>query len=187
MGPPFSVRSPRTPLALNTATAAEYYGDAMTLDPELEMRPLVAHCHLGLGRLYRRLGDPEQAQERLTTADGDVRPARHDALAVDAAEDRMGTFVFRFKAIGTQWEIETPEPLGRPLRRRVLERIQQFDTTYSRLRPDSVVARVAAAPDGGRFDFLIGRLALLRWYLGMRGPEPEQAPQDRGDRPLLSA
>ena len=32
------------------------------------MRPLVAHCHLGLGRLYRRTGDSEQAREHLTTA-----------------------------------------------------------------------------------------------------------------------
>ena len=36
--------------------------------PELGMRPLVAHCHLGLGKLYRRTGKPEQAQEHLTTA-----------------------------------------------------------------------------------------------------------------------
>jgi hypothetical protein len=28
----------------------------------------VAHCHLGLGRLYRRTGRHEQAQEYLTTA-----------------------------------------------------------------------------------------------------------------------
>ena len=32
------------------------------------MRPLVAHCHLGLARLYRRTDNPEQAQERLSTA-----------------------------------------------------------------------------------------------------------------------
>jgi hypothetical protein len=32
------------------------------------MRPLVAHCHLGLGKLYRRVGKREQAQEHLTTA-----------------------------------------------------------------------------------------------------------------------
>jgi hypothetical protein len=32
------------------------------------MRPLVAHCHLGLGKLYRRTGMREQAQEHLTTA-----------------------------------------------------------------------------------------------------------------------
>jgi hypothetical protein len=30
--------------------------------------PLVAHCHLGLGKLYRRTGQREQAQEHLTTA-----------------------------------------------------------------------------------------------------------------------
>jgi tetratricopeptide (TPR) repeat protein len=50
------------------ATAAAHYGAAMTLASELEMRPLVAHCHFGLGRLYRRTGKPEQAQEHLSTA-----------------------------------------------------------------------------------------------------------------------
>jgi len=34
----------------------------------LRMRPLIAHCHLGLGKLYRRTGEREQAQEHLTTA-----------------------------------------------------------------------------------------------------------------------
>jgi len=32
------------------------------------MRPLIAHCHLGLGKLYRRTGKLEQAREHLTTA-----------------------------------------------------------------------------------------------------------------------
>ena len=32
------------------------------------MRPLVAHCHLGLGKLCRRTGKREQAQEHLTSA-----------------------------------------------------------------------------------------------------------------------
>ena len=32
------------------------------------MRPLAAHCHLGLGELYRRTGQREQAREHLTTA-----------------------------------------------------------------------------------------------------------------------
>ena len=32
------------------------------------MRPLVAHCHLGLGKLYQRTGKREQAQENLTAA-----------------------------------------------------------------------------------------------------------------------
>jgi len=32
------------------------------------MRPLVAHCHLGLGKLCARTGKREQAREYLTTA-----------------------------------------------------------------------------------------------------------------------
>jgi hypothetical protein len=32
------------------------------------MRPLAAHCCLGLGKLYRRTGSREQAQEHLVTA-----------------------------------------------------------------------------------------------------------------------
>jgi len=32
------------------------------------MRPLIAHCHLGLGKLYRRTGKREQARDALTTA-----------------------------------------------------------------------------------------------------------------------
>ncbi|MGH7264613.1 MAG: adenylate cyclase, partial [Candidatus Rokuibacteriota bacterium] len=52
----------------DVATAAAHYGAAMALASELEMRPLVAHCHRGLGRLYRRTRNREQAQERLTTA-----------------------------------------------------------------------------------------------------------------------
>ena len=32
------------------------------------MRPLVAHCHLGLGTLYAATGQPEQARPELSTA-----------------------------------------------------------------------------------------------------------------------
>jgi class 3 adenylate cyclase/tetratricopeptide (TPR) repeat protein len=48
--------------------APSYYREALALAGELGMRPLVAHCHLGLGKLYRRTGKREQAQEHLTTA-----------------------------------------------------------------------------------------------------------------------
>jgi hypothetical protein len=40
----------------------------VTLAEELGMRPLLAHCHLGLGKLYQRIGSREQAHEHLTTA-----------------------------------------------------------------------------------------------------------------------
>jgi class 3 adenylate cyclase len=52
----------------DVGTASTHYVAAMSLASELAMRPLVAHCHFGLGRLYGRTGDPEQAQEHLTTA-----------------------------------------------------------------------------------------------------------------------
>jgi hypothetical protein len=45
-----------------------HYSKALARADELGMRPLVAHCHLGLGKLYRRTGKPEQARERLITA-----------------------------------------------------------------------------------------------------------------------
>ena len=32
------------------------------------MRPLVAHCHLGLGKLHRHIGKRDQAQEHFITA-----------------------------------------------------------------------------------------------------------------------
>src|SRR5262249_52738983 len=50
------------------AQAEAYYREADALATELAMRPLVAHCHFGLGRLYCRTGDGLKAQEQLTTA-----------------------------------------------------------------------------------------------------------------------
>jgi tetratricopeptide (TPR) repeat protein len=44
------------------------YRQALALAEPRGMRPLIAHCHLGLGRLYRRTDKPAQAQEHLTTA-----------------------------------------------------------------------------------------------------------------------
>jgi tetratricopeptide (TPR) repeat protein len=43
-----------------------HYRDALALAEPRGMRPLVAHCHLGLGKLYRR--KREQAEEHFTTA-----------------------------------------------------------------------------------------------------------------------
>ena len=44
------------------------YREALDLADMLGMRPLVAHCHLGLAKLYRRTGKREQAHEHLTIA-----------------------------------------------------------------------------------------------------------------------
>jgi tetratricopeptide (TPR) repeat protein len=48
--------------------AETHHRQAMALAEELGMRPLVAHCHFGLGQLSRRMGKREQAHEHLTTA-----------------------------------------------------------------------------------------------------------------------
>jgi predicted ATPase/class 3 adenylate cyclase len=53
---------------LEAETAGQHYGETLVMATELGMRPLVAHCHLGLGKLYRRTGTREPAQEHLTTA-----------------------------------------------------------------------------------------------------------------------
>jgi len=44
------------------------YRQALILAEGLGMHPLVAHCHLGLGKLYRRNGRREEAREHLTKA-----------------------------------------------------------------------------------------------------------------------
>ena len=49
-------------------SAEGHYHRALALASELDMRPLVAHCHLGLGKLYRRTGQRPEAQEHLITA-----------------------------------------------------------------------------------------------------------------------
>jgi hypothetical protein len=46
----------------------QHYHQALALADEGGLRPLVAHCHRGLGKLYRRIGDRAKADEHLTTA-----------------------------------------------------------------------------------------------------------------------
>ena len=50
------------------AQAEAHYHQALALAGEIGMRPLQAHCHLGLGTLYAKLGRPEQAQAALSVA-----------------------------------------------------------------------------------------------------------------------
>ncbi|HEX9748129.1 MAG TPA: AAA family ATPase [Methylomirabilota bacterium] len=53
--------------------AAEHYADALARARALEMRPLEALCHLGLGQVARRAGDGAAAKARLTEAVGLLR------------------------------------------------------------------------------------------------------------------
>ena len=52
----------------DVAQAEAYYQQALALAKELGMRPLMAHCHLGLGTLYTKMGRREQARAELSTA-----------------------------------------------------------------------------------------------------------------------
>jgi class 3 adenylate cyclase/tetratricopeptide (TPR) repeat protein len=53
------------PLGIGKAEA--HYRQALALAEELGMRPLIAHCNVGLGRLYRCAGERQKAEEILTT------------------------------------------------------------------------------------------------------------------------
>jgi tetratricopeptide (TPR) repeat protein len=55
-------------LPLEAATAEVRFREAVELAGTLGMRPLVAHCHLGLNQLFLRTGKREPAREHLTTA-----------------------------------------------------------------------------------------------------------------------
>ena len=55
-------------LTAGAEDAEAHYREALALAGELGMRPLIAHGHLGLGKLYRRTDKRQQAQEHLTTA-----------------------------------------------------------------------------------------------------------------------
>ena len=48
--------------------AEAYYREGLVLGEELGMRPLVAHCQVGLAKCYRRRGGHQQAQEHFTIA-----------------------------------------------------------------------------------------------------------------------
>jgi tetratricopeptide repeat protein len=61
-----SVRAQQEPP--ESEKAETYYHQALALSMELGMRPLVAHCHQGLGTLYATTGQQEQARTALATA-----------------------------------------------------------------------------------------------------------------------
>ena len=56
------------PDRFNAVSSAEHYRRALALAEPRGMRPLVAHCHLGLGRLHAHAGEREGAREQLRSA-----------------------------------------------------------------------------------------------------------------------
>lgn len=49
-------------------TPGNHYQRALSIAGEIGARPLAAHCHFSLGKLYRQAGKGEQAKEHLATA-----------------------------------------------------------------------------------------------------------------------
>jgi tetratricopeptide (TPR) repeat protein len=56
------------PDRLDAETGAAHYREALALAQLHGMRPLIAHCYLGLSKLYGRIGNPKHARENLTAA-----------------------------------------------------------------------------------------------------------------------
>ena len=72
----------RASLILRRCEPAEtHYRQALALAEELGMRPLVAHCHLGLGKLYRRTGKRRAGAGAPHHRDDDVPRDGHALLA----------------------------------------------------------------------------------------------------------
>jgi tetratricopeptide (TPR) repeat protein len=74
------------PDQFNAAQGEYRYRKALTLAEARGMRPLVAHCHFGLGTLFQRTGKREQASEHLATATAAERWTRFwlEQAGVDA-------------------------------------------------------------------------------------------------------
>jgi predicted protein tyrosine phosphatase len=56
------------PDRFDAGSGEAHYRQALALAEPRSMLPLMAHCHLGLGRLYSQTGRGEQARAALTTA-----------------------------------------------------------------------------------------------------------------------
>lgn len=67
----------------------------------------------------------------------------------------------RFEGIGVPWEIAAPEPLGPTLERAILDRVEDYDRTWSRFRADSLVARIAREAGSWRLPPEAGPLLAL--------------------------
>ena len=84
-----------------------HYRQALTLAEPRGMRPVVAHCHLGLGRLHRRKGGRNLADEHLTTATTMYREMGMRFWQAQA-EAAMGE---RYEPVVPKRQPNTPSPM----------------------------------------------------------------------------
>jgi class 3 adenylate cyclase/tetratricopeptide (TPR) repeat protein len=74
---------------LDAESSETHYSQALALAAQRGMRPLVAHCHLGLGKLYRRTGKRGLHHEHLSNATTMYREMDM-GFWLDQAEAEMG-------------------------------------------------------------------------------------------------
>lgn len=67
-----------------------------------------------------------------------------------------------FTALGTSWQIDTPTPLSSNVAQDVQDELERIDSTWSRFRSDSLVARMAAT--AGMYELAAADSELLAWY-----------------------
>jgi hypothetical protein len=63
------------------ATRRSYLTSRPQRPRELGIRALIAHCYVGLARLYRRIGKRTESDEHFANADDDVPREGDDVLA----------------------------------------------------------------------------------------------------------
>jgi tetratricopeptide (TPR) repeat protein len=89
----------------DTQLAETYFGESQALASELAMRPLLARCHLGLGKLHRRAGRAREAGGELATAAAMLRAMDMTLWLPEAEEELAQTTVTparpRLDAIGS--------------------------------------------------------------------------------------
>ncbi|HET8884227.1 MAG TPA: FAD:protein FMN transferase [Candidatus Saccharimonadales bacterium] len=68
----------------------------------------------------------------------------------------------RFSALGTQWRIDTEHALPSHIVTSIHQRIDAFDQTYSRFRPDSLVTRIAKT--AGKYTFPADIIPIITLY-----------------------
>jgi tetratricopeptide (TPR) repeat protein len=72
----------------DTGKAENHYRQALALAEQLGMCPLIAHCHVGLGKLYRRAGNYEKAKTHLANGVAMMREMEM-GLWLEKAEEEL--------------------------------------------------------------------------------------------------
>jgi tetratricopeptide (TPR) repeat protein len=74
----------------HTDQARIRYEEALALGVGMGMRPLQAHCHLGLGKLYRRIGRVDESRAELATTVAMVREMKMAHWLPEAERELAG-------------------------------------------------------------------------------------------------